>query len=122
MRVSREELSKSDPIKNKDKKVFFVSLVASERVKGIHYKGFPTKEHFLFDVASELELSGYGVIFMSCQDLEQYYHDQEGKGSTSLPIYDLVQYLIQNNHGSSFFLDEVPFFPRWTSKYPVIYF
>ena len=62
------KLFKTRHTKNKSK-VYFLSLVATDagERKG---KGHPTKEHYLFDVASQLELEGYDVTFMSAQDLE----------------------------------------------------
>ena len=45
--------------KNLKPKAFFLSLVASTP------KGIPTKEHYLYDVATEMELQGIQVKFLS---------------------------------------------------------
>ena len=106
--------------------------------------GLPTKEHFLFDVESELELQGHGVTFMSSQDLEEFHRinggeicdcrnckGYEGEDSDSsdsdsdenddqeckrLDVYSLVVYLMRKNRGSSFFIDELPFIPNKQGK------
>ena len=114
------QLFKTRHTKNKPK-VYFLSLVATDagERKG---KGHPTKEHYLFDVASQLELEGYDVTFMSAQDLEKkFYHENPIRRLVQkrLNIYQLVQYLIEQNPGCSYFLDEVPFISNENGKNPI---
>ena len=92
--------------KKKEKKVFFLSLAAFEKTSGR-----PSKELSLFDVFTEVELEEYEIEFMSCQDLEEYYHEWEGDKTRSPDIYELAKYVMTKNPGSHFFLDEVPFLP-----------
>ena len=98
--------------KKKEKKVFFLSLAAFEKTSGR-----PSKELSLFDVFTEVELEEYEIEVMSCQDLEEYHHEREGFNSKSRDIYELVEYTMQKNPGSHFFLDEVPFIPNSISVY-----
>ena len=95
--------------KNLKPKAFFLSLVASTP------EGIPTKEHYLYDVATEMELQGFQVKFLSSQDLKEFYdnHKEESSEAISVDeepdIYQLVLFFIEKNPGGSFFMDEVPF-------------
>ena len=102
-----------------------MSLVAATE------EGFPTKEDYLFDVASRLEMRGYKVRFLSTQDLHDLQNDfiksnpdrepgsesgsesEPGSGieseTGSFDIYRLLQFLVEDNPNSSFFIDELPF-------------
>ena len=85
--------------------VFYISLLASKKEKGL-----PEKEHFLFDVASSLELSGYNVQFVSTHELKQFFIAENGEpASRGINTYQLTTHFIQRHPGGSFFLDEVPF-------------
>ena len=84
-------------------RIYYISLVATNPETG-----FPEKENYLFDVASELELQGCGVTFMSTQDLQWVKQEKRGNKLVPSKIYGLVLSFIQANPGSSFFLDEIP--------------
>ena len=109
------------PQQQQAKKVFYLSLVATNK------SGFPTREHYLFDIASQLDFKGYDVTFMSAQDLvemfcqnmstEQIYEPVQHQdieetcfeNMSTGHIYGLVQQLVNKYPDSSYFLDEVPF-------------
>ena len=88
-----------------------MSLVAATE------EGFPTKEDYLFDVASRLEMRGYKVRFLSTQDLHNCEKDfiknypirQSVRQSQGFNIYQLLLFLLEDNPNSSFFIDELPF-------------
>ena len=83
---------------------YLLSLLATS------FLGFPHKEHFLYDVATELELQGFQVKFLSAKDIKEFYkkhhpdYDEE-----RVDIYEMTRFFIAMHKGSSFFLDEVPF-------------
>ena len=83
---------------------YLLSLLATS------IKGYPEKEHFLYDVATELELNGFRVKFLSAKDIKEFYkkhhpdYDEE-----EIDIYEMTRFFIAMHKGSSFFLDEVPF-------------
>ena len=106
--IEREKNQEGKQVRNK---VFYVSLVATEVAgpKG----GQPAKEHYLFDLFTELEFENLDVEFMGTKELQRFYIDREGaKKSSKKDIYDYLAYLISKNRGSSFIVDEVPFFRR----------
>ena len=76
-------------------------------------KGVPEEEHYLYDIATEMELQGFRVKFLSTKDLKEFYlkhhpdFDEE-----KINIYEMTKFFIGMHQGSSFFLDEVPFIPR----------
>ena len=92
---------------------YFISLVATT------IKGFPAKEHYLYDVATEMELQGFRVKFLSTNDIKEFYkrHHPNFKEEKidvyeavhEVNIYDMTYFFISMHQGSSFFLDEVPF-------------
>ena len=83
---------------------YLMSLLAT------NFNGFPEKEHFLYDVATELELKGFRVKFLSAKDIKEFYkkhhpdYDEE-----KIDIYEMTKFFIAMHKGSSFFLDEAPF-------------
>ena len=81
--------------------VFYLSLVATDE------NGFPRRDNYLFDIASELELKGYGIMFMSANDLD-VYHFKKSSLFKPLNIYELVLFLIREHPECSYYLDEVP--------------
>ena len=58
--------------------------------------GFPAKGNYLYDVASELELKGCDVEFMSAQNLQAFYNDNS-EDSGKMVIYQLVLFFVQSN-------------------------
>ena len=84
--------------------VFFISLVASSIL------GFPEREHYLYDVATEMEFQGFRVNFLSVKEIKDFYRKHHPDfDEKKVTIYEMTQFFIQMNKGSSFFLDEVPF-------------
>ena len=88
--------------------VYFISLVATS------FRGFPDREHYLYDVATEMEFQGFQVTFLSAKEIKEFYrkhhpHFDESK----VTIYEMTQFFIHMNKGSSFFLDEVPFISQY---------
>ena len=106
--IEREKNQKGKEDRNK---VFYVSLVATE--VGGPKVGQPAKEHYLFDLFTELELENLDVVFMGTKELQRFYLDREdAKESSKKDVYDYLAYLISKNRGSSFIVDEVPFCRR----------
>ena len=95
-----EENTKED---NKPK-VYFISLVATS------FLGFPEREHYLYDIATEMEFQGFRVKFLSVKEIKEFYREHHPHFDESkVTIYEMTQFFIHMNKGSSFFLDEVPF-------------
>ena len=83
---------------------YFISLVATS------IQGIPEKEHYLYDIATEMELQGFRVRFMSAKELKEFYlKHHPGFDEKKVNIYDMALFFIQKRKGSSFFFDEVPF-------------
>ena len=83
---------------------YLLSLLATSAA------GFPEKEHFLYDVATELELKGFRVKFLSAKDIKKFYEKHHpGYDEKKIGIYEMTRFFIAMHKGSSFFLDEVPF-------------
>ena len=74
--------------------------------------GRPSKELNLFDVFTEVELEEHEIKFMSCQDLEEYYHERESDTTRNPDIYELADFIMQKNPGSHFFFYDVTFLPN----------
>ena len=83
--------------------VYFISMVATSP------KGFPEPEHYLYDIATEMELQGFRIKFLSSNDIKNFYRtyhpDYDEK---NVKIYEMAYYFIHIHKGSSFFFDEVP--------------
>ena len=87
---------------------FFICLVATDDY------GKSAKEHYLYDVATEMELQGFRVKFLSAKDIKDFYlrHHPEYDNTmqdADVEIYEMTHFFIAINKGSSFFLDEVRF-------------
>ena len=83
---------------------YLLSLLATS------VQGFPEKEHFLYDVATELELQGFRVKFLSVKDIKEFYEkNNPDYDEKKIDIYEMTRFFISMHKGSSFFLDEVPF-------------
>ena len=90
---------------------YFISLVATS------VKGIPEKEHYLYDIATEMELQGFRVKFMSAKELKDFYREHHtGFDEKKISIYDMALFFIQKHKGSSFFFDEVPFIADYRGK------
>ena len=77
--------------------VYFISLVASCN------KGFPVREHYLYDVATEMEFQGFRVKFVSVKEIKNFYRKHHPNfDEDKVTIYEMTQFFIQMNKGSSF--------------------
>ena len=75
-----------------------------------NFEGFPEKEHFLYDVATELGLKGFRVKFLTAKDIKEFYKKHHpGYDEEEVNIYEMTRFFISMHKGSSFFLDEDPF-------------
>ena len=84
--------------------VYFISLVATS------LRGFSEREHYLYDVATEMELQGFRVEFLSTNELKDFYRKYHADfDEKKVNIYEMAQFFIRMHHRSSFFFDEVPF-------------
>ena len=84
--------------------MYFISLVATST------DGFPEREHYLYDIATEMEFQGFRVKFLSVKEIKDFYRKHHPDfDEKKVTIYEMTQFFIQMNKGSSFFLDEVPF-------------
>jgi len=84
--------------------VFFISLVATSFI------GFPEREHYLYDIATEMEFQGFRVKFLSAKEIKDFYRKYHPHfDKYQVTVYEMMQFFIYMNKGSSFFLDEVPF-------------
>ena len=71
-------------------------------------KGVPRKAFYIFDVKSEMELKKHGVIFLSCQNLLEYYKEQTESSGDGIDVFNLVKFYIERKPNGYYFLDEVP--------------
>ena len=72
--------------------------------------GFPEKEHYLYDVATEMELQGFRVKFMSAKDIQKFYRKHHPNlNEVKVDVYEMTLFFVQMHKRSSFFFDEVPF-------------
>ena len=92
---------------DKTKLIYFISLVASNAGQFLG-TGIPGKAFYIFDIKSEMELKRHGIIFLSCQDLLEYFKEQTGTNGEGINVYDLVKFYIERNPNGYYFLDEVP--------------
>ena len=72
-------------------------------------QGFPEKAHYLYDVATEMELQGFRVKFLSVKDIQEFYreHHPDFKDK-EVDIYEMTLFFVGMHKRSSFFFDEVP--------------
>ena len=83
---------------------YFICLVATSN------KGFPEKEMYLYDIATEIELKGFRVEFVSTDDLKKFYKKYHPEyDENEVNVYEMAYFFIKMHRGSSFFFDEVPF-------------
>ena len=84
---------------------YLLSLLATSM------EGFPEKEYFLYDVATELELKGFTQVkFLSAKDIKEFYKKHHPSyDEQKICTYEMTRFFIAMHKGSSFFLDEVPF-------------
>ena len=83
---------------------YFICLVATSN------KGFPEKESYLYDIATEMELQGFQVKFLSTDDLKKFYMKYHPNyDENEVNVYEMAYFFIKMHHGSAFFFDEVPF-------------
>ena len=88
--------------------IYFISLVGTD-ANDRRGKGIPRKVVSIFDVKSEIEFEDInGVIFLSAQDLLEYYNEVTGKDGSHLNIYQLIIFFIERHRDDRFMLDEVP--------------
>ena len=73
-------------------------------------KGIPRKAFSIFDVKTEMELEEYvpNILFISIQDLLEYYREQTGQDGSHLNGYQLAYFLIERNLKVRYMMDEVP--------------
>ena len=93
---------------NTNQMIYFISLVGTDS-NDRRGKGIPRKAISIFDVKSEMEFEDIsGIIFLSAQDLLEYYNQITGKDGSHLNIYQLVIFFIERHRDDRFMLDEVP--------------
>ena len=98
----------ADTKENNKPTVYFLSLVATS------IQGFPERELYLYDVATEMEFQGFQVKFLSVKEIEEFYRKHHPVfDEDKVTIYEMTLFFIQMNKGSSFFMDEVPFISRF---------
>ena len=75
--------------------------------------GKPLNEYFTFDEASKLDLKDTGVNVLDVHDLviryKQRHPDLDDEALKSVPVYALVEDLIDEHPKASYFVDECPF-------------
>ena len=93
------------PGNNRD--VYYISLLAEDGL------GKPLNEYFTFDEASKLDLKDTGVTVLDVHDLvirhKQRHPELDEDALYSIPVYTLVEDLIDEHPKASYFLDECPF-------------
>ena len=92
--------------------MYYLSLLATD-ARSRWGKGTPDSIPYFFDVKSELELSNFGITFLSAQDLRSFAAKKLKENIlNSLNIYQLVIYFISQSSTPSkdiYIMDEVPF-------------
>ena len=88
--------------------IYFISLVGSDA--GDKYgKGLPRRALSFFDVKSEMEFHGFErIIFISAQDLLEFYQEETGKDGRNLNVYQLTIFFMERNPNALYMIDEVP--------------
>ena len=93
------------PGNNQD--VYYISLLAVDEC------GKPVNDYFTFDEASKLDLKDTGVKVLDLHDLMIRYHQRHPEldedALNSIPVYELVEDLIDEDPKASYFFDECPF-------------
>ena len=88
--------------------IYFISLVGSD-AGDRRGKGLPRKALSFFDVKSEMEFHEFErIIFISAQDLLEFYQEKTGKDGRKLNVYQLTIFFMERNTDALFMIDEVP--------------
>ena len=88
--------------------IYFISLVGSDAGDS-NGKGLPRKALSLFDVKSEIEFHEFErIIFISAQDLLEFYQEETGKDGRNLNVYQLTIFFMERNPNALYMIDEVP--------------
>ena len=88
----------------KKERAYFICLV------GTRSKGKVAKEHYLYDVATEMELQGLQVKFLSTKGIQEFYRKHHPDfNEDDVDIYQMTLFFVEIHKRSSFFFDEVPF-------------
>ena len=88
--------------------IYFISLVGSD-AGDRRGKGLPRKALSFFDVKSEMEFHGFErIIFISAQDLLEFYQEKTGKDGQNLNVYQLTVFFMERNPDALYMIDEVP--------------
>ena len=83
---------------------YFICLVGTDS------RGKPEKEHYLYDVATEMELQGFKVKFLSAKNIQEFYRKHHPDfNEEEVDIYEMTLFFVEMHKRSSFFFDEVPF-------------
>ena len=110
-------MTHNDNIEEKETRpICLISMVGTD-ANDYQGKGIPRKTFSIFDVKSELELEEYeAIVFISIQDLLEYYREQTGQDGSHLNGYQLAYFLIERNLKVRYMMDEVPLikFGGWT--------
>ena len=84
--------------------VYYIVLTAADET------GKPRNEYFIFDIASKMDLKETNVKVLDSHDLLEMYSNKHGKeAAKDANVYELVEDLIDENTGGSYFVDECPF-------------
>ena len=64
----------------------------------------------MYDIATEMELHGVRVKFLSAKDIQVYYRKHHRDfNAAEIDIYEMTLFFVEMHKRSSFFFDEVPF-------------
>ena len=64
----------------------------------------------MYDIATEMELQGFQVKFLSSKDIQEFYLKHHPDcDDTKVDIYEMALFFVARHKKSSFFFDEVPF-------------
>ena len=101
--------SEEDLDDDKKPRAYFICLV------GTDFWGKPEREHFLYDVATEMELQGFQVKFLSAKNIQEFYRKHHPDfNEKEVDIYEMTLFFVEMHKRSSFFFDEIPFIAQFT--------
>ena len=64
----------------------------------------------MYDIATEMELQGIQVKFLSSKDIQEFYRKHHPDyNERKVDIYEMTLFFVAMHRKSSFFFDEVPF-------------
>ena len=64
----------------------------------------------MYDIATEMELQGFQVKFLSSKDIQEFYRKHHPDyDETKVDIYEMTLFFVAMHKKASFFFDEVPF-------------